>query len=186
VSNIELCLIAFGLSMDAFAVAVCKGLTMKKIKLKQIFIIALFFGGFQAGMPLIGYFLGSQFDNYIRDFDHWIVFILLSWIGFNMIKAAFKKEDEVYFNSFKLSNICLLAIATSIDALAVGIGFAFLRVEIILAVTSIGVITFICSFLGVFLGHFFGSKIKSSAEITGGVILILIGFKILLEHLIAV
>lgn len=178
----EIFLVAVGLSMDAFAVAVCKGLKMPKINPKQTGIIALFFGGFQALMPLIGYFLGKQFEQYIVSIDHWITFILLGIIGGKMIYESFKK-DEDNNGGFSIKEIFVLAIATSIDALAVGITFAFLQVNIAISVSLIGIITFVLSGFGVFIGHKFGEKYKSKAEFTGGLILILIGLKILLEHL---
>lgn len=183
----ELFLIAVGLSMDAFAVSVCKGLCMRKMKYGQAFVIALFFGGFQAGMPLIGWFLGKQFEQYITSVDHWIAFVLLGIIGFNMIREAVRKDDEEDQCScddrLKLRELLVLAIATSIDALAVGITFAFLQVSIVPAVTFIGITTFILSFAGVGIGKVFGAKYKDKAELVGGIILIAIGVKILLEHL---
>ena len=178
----EIFLVAVGLSMDAFAVAVCKGLKMPKINPKQTGIIALFFGGFQALMPLIGYFLGKQFEQYIVSIDHWITFVLLGIIGGKMIYESFKKDEDDN-GGFSIKEIFVLAIATSIDALAVGITFAFLQVNIAISVSLIGIITFTLSAAGVFIGHKFGEKYKSKAEFTGGLILILIGLKILLEHL---
>lgn len=179
----EIFLVAVGLSMDAFAVAVCKGLKMPEINKNQTALIALFFGGFQGLMPLIGYFLGKQFEQYIVSIDHWITFILLGFIGGKMIYESFKKDDEEEEKPFSIKELFVLAIATSIDALAVGITFAFLQVNIAISVSLIGVITFILSAIGVFIGHKFGEKYKSKAEFTGGLILILIGLKILLEHL---
>ena len=179
----EIFLIAVGLSMDAFAVAVCKGLKMPKINKKQTALIALFFGGFQGLMPLIGYFLGKQFEQYIVSVDHWITFVLLGFIGGKMIYESFKKDDEDEDKPFNIKELFVLAIATSIDALAVGITFAFLQVNIAVSVAFIGVITFILSAIGVFIGHKFGEKYKSKAEFAGGLILVLIGLKILLEHL---
>lgn len=178
----EIFLVAVGLSMDAFAVAVCKGLKMPKINPKQTAIIAVFFGGFQALMPLIGYFLGKQFEDYIVSVDHWITFILLGIIGGKMVYESFKKDPEDE-NGFSIKELFILAIATSIDALAVGITFAFLKVNIAISVSLIGITTFILSATGVFIGHKFGEKYKSKAEFAGGLILILIGLKILLEHL---
>ena len=178
----EIFLVAVGLSMDAFAVAVCKGLKMQRINPKQTSIIALFFGGFQALMPLIGYFLGKQFEQYIVSIDHWITFVLLGIIGGKMIYESFKKDEDDN-GGFSIKEIFVLAIATSIDALAVGITFAFLQVNIAISVSLIGIITFTLSAAGVFIGHKFGEKYKSKAEFTGGLILILIGLKILLEHL---
>ncbi|MDO5111178.1 MAG: manganese efflux pump MntP family protein [Clostridia bacterium] len=180
----ELFLIAVGLSMDAFAVAVCKGLNMPRLNYRQGVVIALFFGVFQAVMPLIGWFLGQQFASSISAFDHWIAFALLSFIGGKMILEALKKDtgDEASAR-FDLTEILILAIATSIDALAVGITFAFLNVSIGSSVCLIGATTFVLSFIGVLVGHKFGAKYKNKAELFGGVILVLIGVKILLEHL---
>lgn len=184
---LELFIIALGLSMDAFAVAVCKGLCTKKVLAKHYITVGLWFGVFQALMPAIGYFLGSTFEKYINSFDHWIAFVLLSIIGANMLKEGFSREDEsevCEVNSFALKAMLVLAIATSIDALAVGISFALLPdVNIIWAVSLIGIITFLLSMLGVKIGNVFGIKYKSRAEIAGGIILILMGLKILLEHL---
>ena len=179
----ELFLIAVGLSMDAFAVAVCKGLSMKRIDKKYTLLIALFFGGFQALMPLLGYFLGSQFSFYIEKIDHWVVFLLLALIGGNMIKESREAAEEETYRGIDYKELLLLAVATSIDALAVGITFAFLRVEIVPAVLLIGCTTFVLSLFGVVVGNLFGARYKSRAELTGGIILILIGVKILLEHL---
>ena len=180
----ELLLIAIGLSMDAFAVAVCKGLSVGKTKVKHYIITGLWFGGFQALMPFLGYLLGTTFEKYIVTFDHWIAFILLSVIGINMIKEGFSKEENETDASFSFKNMFLLAIATSIDALAVGVTFALLPdVNIFHAVSLIGMTTFILSAIGIKIGSVFGMKYKSAAEITGGIILILMGAKILLEHL---
>ncbi len=179
----ELLLISLGLSMDAFAVAVCKGLKTRKITAGKAALIALFFGGFQAIMPLIGWFLGSRFEEYITDFDHWIAFALLLIIGGNMIFEAVKGNEEEMSSDLKIKELFALAIATSIDALAVGITFAFLKANILFSVITIGITTFILSLVGVFVGHKFGAKYKNKAEIAGGVILIAIGLKILLEHL---
>lgn len=179
----ELFLIGVGLSMDAFAVAICKGLKMQKLNYKQTFIIALFFGGFQAIMPLLGWLLGTSFERYITDIDHWIAFALLAFIGGKMIVEAFKNEEEEDSGKFDIKELFLMAIATSIDALAVGITFAFLQTDIVSSITIIGCTTFVLSALGVFIGHKFGAKYKNRAEIAGGVILVLIGVKILLEHL---
>lgn len=180
----ELFLIAVGLSMDAFAVAVCRGLSMKKLNLKQGAVVALFFGGFQGLMPLIGWVLGKQFEQYIVSIDHWIAFILLGYIGGKMIWDAFHDDDEEDLSpDFDLKQLFLMAVATSIDALAVGITFAFLRVNIVYAVSFIGCITFGLSFLGVWLGYRFGSRYKNKATFAGGVVLCAIGLKILLEHL---
>jgi len=179
----ELFLIAIGLSMDAFAVAVCKGLSMKKIDRGYTFYIGLFFGGFQALMPLLGFYLGSRFASSIERFDHWVAFILLAVIGGNMIKESRECAEEEEYKGVDFKELTVMALATSIDALAVGITFAFLYVEIIPAVSLIGVTTFLLSVVGVLVGNYFGAKYKSRAEFTGGVILILIGTKILLEHL---
>ncbi len=178
-SLVELFILAVGLSMDAFAVSICKGLSLGKIKGKHMCIAGLWFGGFQMLMPLIGYFLGSFFADMITKYDHWIAFVLLCVIGASMIKESFG-EEEVNA-SMKAKEMFLLAVATSIDALAVGVTFAFMKVNIIPAVSFIGVITFICSAVGVKIGSIFGTKYKAKAEIFGGIVLILIGLKILLE-----
>lgn len=177
----DLFFIALGLSMDAFAVAICKGLSVKKVTLKHGIIVGLYFGGFQAGMPLLGYLLGSSFAKYIEDFDHWVAFVLLGIIGINMIRESREKEEELN-SSFGFKAMFPMAVATSIDALAVGISFAFMRVQIGWAVTFIGVITFTLSAIGVKIGNHFGVKYKSKAELFGGIVLILLGTKILLEH----
>lgn len=182
-SLLELFLVAVGLSMDAFAVAICKGLSMKRIDKKYMLLIVLFFGGFQALMPLIGYFLGSQFSAYIERVDHWVAFILLALIGGNMIKESREEAEEESFVGISYKELLLLAVATSIDALAVGITFAFLQVKILPAVVLIGATTFALSLIGVVVGNVFGARYKSRAEMTGGIILILIGVKILMEHL---
>ena len=174
---------AVGLSMYAFAVSVCKGLAMKKLSLKKAFIIGLWFGGFQALMPTLGYLLGTRFEQYVTTIDHWIAFALLVLIGANMIKEALSKEEDSANDSVDVKTMFLLAVATSIDALAVGITYAFLQVQIVPAVTFIGVITFSLSVAGVKIGNVFGLKYKKKAEITGGIILIVMGTKILLEHL---
>lgn len=175
----ELFVLAVGLSMDAFAVSVCKGLSLGKIKWKHMCIAGLWFGGFQALMPLTGYFLGSLFADIFTKYAHWIAFVLLVFIGGSMIKEAFGKEEVNASMSFQ--SMLLLAIATSIDALAVGVSFAFLQVKIVPAVSFIGVITFLLSAVGVKIGSIFGDKYRSKAEICGGVILILIGLKTLLD-----
>lgn len=179
-SLIELFILAVGLSMDAFAVSVCKGLSLGKIKAKHMCIAGAWFGGFQALMPLIGYFLGSFFAEMIEKYDHWVAFVLLAIIGGNMIKESFGKDEKVD-SSMDVKSMILLAIATSIDALAVGVTFAFLQVQIVPAVSFIGVITFIFSAVGVKIGSLFGTKYKSKAELFGGIVLVLIGIKILLE-----
>lgn len=182
----ELFILAVGLSMDAFAVAVCKGLAMQKVKFNQALIVGLWFGVFQAGMPLIGYFLGVQFADQIKAIDHWIAFGLLAIIGGNMIREACSSGEECEGcedASLDIKTMFLMAVATSIDALAVGITFAFLKVQIVPAVSFIGVVTLALSVVGVYLGNLFGSRYKSKAEFAGGLILVLIGLKILLEHL---
>lgn len=184
---VELLILAAGLSMDAFAVSVCKGLAMKKAGAKELCIVGCWFGGFQALMPLIGYLLGTAFEQYITSFDHWIAFALLTLIGANMLREAFSKDEEESAGaSLSFGTMIVLALATSIDALAVGITLAFLVESIgylIFAVLSIGIITFILSAVGVRVGNLFGVKYKKGAVISGGVILILLGVKILLEHL---
>ncbi len=181
---IELVILAIGLSMDAFAVAVCKGLATYKLKKRHMIITGAWFGGFQALMPLIGYFLGTAFEKYVTAVDHYIAFILLGGIGANMIKEAFSKEEDETDCSFSFKPMLIMAIATSIDALAVGITFALLPdVNIFAAVSFIGVTTFILSAIGVKIGNVFGAKWKSKAEFAGGVILIILGSKILIEHL---
>lgn len=179
-SIVELFILAVGLAMDAFAVSICKGLSLGKINWKHMCIAGAWFGGFQALMPTIGYFLGSVFTDMITKYDHWAAFILLGIIGANMIKESFGNEEEVDA-SMTVKAMFLLAVATSIDALAVGITFAFMKVNILVAVLFIGVITFGCSAVGVKIGSIFGTKYKSKAEFFGGVVLILIGLKILLE-----
>jgi len=175
--------IGVGLSMDAFAVAICKGLSVPKVKLRHLLITGLYFGGFQALMPLLGYLLGFRFERFITSFDHWIAFALLLLIGGSMIKEALSGEEEKVDDSFAFKTMLVLAVATSIDALAVGISFAFLGVSILPAVIIIGATTFVLSGAGLFVGNLFGTRYKSAAQIAGGVILILIGLKILLEHL---
>lgn len=179
-SILDLFILAVGLSMDAFAVSVCKGLSLGKIKPKHMCIAGAWFGGFQALMPLIGYFLGSFFAEMIEKYDHWVAFVLLAIIGGNMIKESFGKDEKVD-SSMDVKSMLLLAIATSIDALAVGVTFAFLQVQIVPAVSFIGVITFIFSAVGVKIGSLFGTKYKSKAELFGVIVLVLIGIKILLE-----
>lgn len=179
----ELFLIAVGLSMDAFAVSVCKGLSVKRATVRQALCVGVYFGGFQALMPLLGYLLGTQFESLITSVDHWIAFVLLSLIGGNMIRESFKGEAESLDASFSFKAMLPLAVATSIDALAMGVTFAFLQVNIIPAVLFIGVITFALSAAGLKVGNVFGAKYKSHAELFGGVVLVLMGIKILLEHL---
>ena len=185
---VELFLIGVGLSMDAFAVSICKGLGMKRLNMKQALVIGLFFGGFQALMPLIGWALGTQLADFITPIDHWIAFILLALIGGKMLLDAFRGGDEEEAVDPKdarldLKELLMLAIATSIDALAVGITFAFLGVNIVWAIAIIGVTTFVLSVVGVAAGHAFGARYEKGATIAGGIVLILIGCKILLEHL---
>lgn len=181
---IELLLIAIGLSMDAFSVSICKGLTTKRFSWRMALICGLWFGFFQALMPIIGYFLGAQFQEMIEAYDHWIAFGLLALIGANMIREALsKKEEESANGALDVKTMFLLAIATSIDALAVGVSFACIQVKLWSSVLIIGLTTFIFSVLGVKIGNVFGSKYEKSAGIIGGIILILIGLKILLEHL---
>ena len=177
----ELLLIAVGLSMDAFAVSICKGLSIKKLGARHAALVGLYFGGFQALMPLIGWALGYRFEHIIESVDHWIAFALLTIIGLSMIREANKAEELNDDLGFK--TMVLLAVATSIDALAVGVTFAFLQVRILPAASLIGVTTFLISAAGVYIGHVFGLKYRAKAEIAGGVILIGIGMKILLEHL---
>ena len=180
----ELLLLAVGLSMDAFAVSICKGLSMKKADLKAMSICGIWFGGFQALMPLIGFLLGSLFADAIEAIDHWVAFILLGIIGINMLKEAFSKEEEEHDADLSVKAMFVMAVATSIDALAVGISLAMAgNVNIVVAVTLIGVITFALSALGVKIGNIFGSRFEKKAQMAGGIILILLGTKILLEHL---
>ena len=185
---IELFLLGVGLSMDAFAVSVCKGLGMRKLNKKQALIIGLYFGGFQALMPFVGWLLGSQFQKYITSIDHWIAFILLGFIGGKMMIEAVREWNEeevvdVMDAPIDHKNMLVLAVATSIDALAVGITFAFLGTPIVEAITIIGITTMVISIAGIVVGNFFGSRYKSKAEFIGGLILVLLGLKILLEHL---
>ncbi len=179
----ELLMIAVGLSMDAFAVSICKGLSVRKATVKQALCVGLYFGGFQMLMPLIGYLLGSQFESLITSIDHWIAFVLLGLIGGNMIREAIKNETEKLDDSFSVRTMLPLAVATSIDALAMGVTFAFLQVQIVPAVCFIGVITFLFSAAGLKVGNIFGAKFKQKAELLGGIVLVLMGIKILLEHL---
>lgn len=179
---LELFMIAVGLSMDAFAVSICKGLSLKEMSWKNGATAGLYFGGFQAFMPFIGYLLGWRFKNMITQVDHWIAFVLLTFIGVSMIKESREQVKEMN-NAFDFKTMLPLAVATSIDALAVGISFAFLNVSIMPAITLIGITTFVFSFVGIKIGNIFGEKYKSHAELAGGSILILMGLKILLEHL---
>ena len=183
-SILEILLLGIGLSMDAFAVSICKGLSTKRLQTRHYLIIGAWFGGFQALMPTIGFFLGSTFEQYITAFDHWVAFVLLSVIGAGMIKESLSKEESNGNDSFSFKTMLLLALATSIDALAVGITFALLPdVNVPLAVCLIGITTFVCSAAGLKVGNLFGLKYTAKAELAGGIILILLGLKILLEHL---
>ncbi len=180
---IEILAIGIALAMDAFAVSICKGLSMKKINWKNAIIIGLYFGVFQALMPVVGYFLGTTLSGVVEKIDHWIAFILLSIIGGNMIKESTDDEIEKRNDKIDFRTMIVLAIATSIDAMAVGVTFAFLKTNLILAISIIGIVTFIISVIGVIIGNKFGDKFQNKAELTGGIILIIIGLKILLEHL---
>ena len=182
-SIIELFVLALGLSMDAFAVSICKGLSVPKLQAKHCLICGVYFGGFQALMPLLGWLLGIRFQSLITNIDHWIAFVLLAVIGANMIKESFSKEEECPDASFGFKTMLTLAVATSIDALAVGVTFAFLDVAIVPAVLLIGATTFVCSAVGVKIGNVFGNRFQSKAEFLGGLVLIAIGLKILIEHL---
>ena len=179
----EIFLIGIGLSMDAFAVSICKGLSIGKVNGRHMLTAGLWFGGFQALMPLIGYLLGSTFEQYVTSIDHWIAFILLSIIGANMIKESFDEDSEKQNASFSFMSMLMVAMATSIDALAVGITFAFLQVNIWLAIAVIGCTTFVISAAGIKIGSIFGAKYKAKAEFFGGAVLICLGIKILVEHL---
>ncbi len=190
-SGIELVLLSVGLAMDAFAVAICKGLAMNRVNVKQCLVIALFFGGFQAGMPVLGWLLGSTFANKIKMVDHWIAFLLLGYIGIKMISDGIKewKEEtkvEEMDPPLDLKELLILAVATSIDALAVGITFSFLEVAIATAAAVIGIITFVISAGGVYVGNIFGERYKTKAQITGGVILVILGLRILISHLMGI
>lgn len=180
---IEIIFISIGLAMDAFAVATCKGLAMKKMSMKKAIIIAFYFGVFQAIMPIIGYCLGINFQDKIVNIDHWIAFMLLTVIGINMIKEVFSNDEETKDDCVDFKSMIVLAIATSIDALAIGITFAFLKSNILISAISIGIITFALSLIGVKIGNMFGSKYEKRAQFFGGMILIILGIKILLEHL---
>lgn len=181
---LELIIIAVGVSMDAFAVSICKGLSLRSLRPKHILSTAVWFGGFQALMPLIGYYLGVSFADSVADFDHWIAFVLLGIIGGKMIKEAFEKDDECDYNpDFSFKTMFALAVATSIDAMAVGVSLAFLKVDIWTSILVIGLMTGAFSALGVKLGNLFGCRYKSKAEVVGGIVLVGIGIKILVEHL---
>lgn len=180
---IELIIIAVGVSMDAFAVSICKGLSVRRLQPSHMYSAAAWFGGFQAIMPMIGYFVGISFADKVAEVDHWLAFVLLAFIGGKMIKEACQKDDEDEYNpDFSFKTMFMLAVATSIDALAVGVSFAFLKVDIWSSIIIIGLMTGAFSAFGVRLGHMFGAKYKSKAEFSGGLILVLIGVKILLEH----
>lgn len=180
----ELFVIALGLSMDAFAVSICKGLSVRRCGIKHMLICGLYFGLFQGGMPLIGYMLGSQFESLVSAIAPYIAFALLALIGFNMIRESREHDEEAVDDDFSVKAMVPLAIATSIDALAIGVSFAFLQVNIIPAVSFIALTTFVCCLFGVKIGSIFGSKYKQGAEFFGGLVLILMGFKILMEHLV--
>ena len=182
-SLLELFLLAVGLSMDAFAVSVCKGLSVRRGSMKQALTVGIWFGGFQALMPFLGYLLGITFSSLITNVDHWIAFVLLAFIGFNMIRESRSEEENESNDRFDFKTMLPLAVATSIDALAVGVTFAFLQVNIVPAVSFIGCITFILSAIGLKAGNIIGAKNRSRAEFAGGLVLILMGIKILLEHL---
>lgn len=179
----ELLVIAVGLSMDAFAVSVCKGLSVQKVKPKHYLIVAAYFGGFQALMPLLGYLLGVRFEAMVANVDHWIAFVLLGLIGANMVRES-RAGEEKLDDSFMVSTMLILAVATSIDALAIGVTFAFLGVNIVEAIILIGITTGIISGVGLKIGNVFGSRYKSKAEMAGGIVLILMGIKILVQHLL--
>ncbi len=180
---IEIFLISIGLAMDAFSVSVCKGLSMNKLDAKKAIIIAIYFGVFQGIMPLIGYFLGTAFESLISEIDHWIAFSLLVFIGANMVGEAFASDSKTSNENVDFKTMFILALATSIDALTIGVTFAFLDVNILLAATIIGVVTFLLSLMGVKIGNRFGSKYEAKAEILGGIILVFMGIKILVEHM---
>lgn len=183
-SFITLFTLAVGLSMDAFAVSVCKGLALRKARFRHMLVVGLWFGGFQALMPAIGYVLGAQFSEYIADFDHWIAFVLLGLIGASMIREALGKDEEEKEDAcLDVKTMFFLAVATSIDALAVGVTLAFLKVDVVKSVLFIGAVTFLLSAAGLRIGNIFGTKYKSKAELLGGMILIFLGIKILAEHL---
>ncbi len=181
---VELLLIAVGVSMDAFAVSICKGLSVQNLRPKHSAVTALWFGGFQALMPLVGYYLGVSFADLVASVDHWIAFILLGLIGGNMLKESFQKDDNLSVDpDFSFKTMLMMAVATSIDALAIGVSFAFLNVNIWPAILFIGLTTALFSGVGVYVGNIFGSRYKSKAEFAGGFILIVMGIKILIEHL---
>ena len=180
---LELFLIAVGLSMDAFAVSICKGLSVRTLRPSHALLCGAYFGGFQMLMPLLGFALGVRFQSLITNIDHWIAFVLLALIGANMVRESRSTDEDSVSDSFSFGTMLPLAVATSIDALAVGVTFAFLQVNILPAVCFIGATTFVLSCIGVKIGHVFGTRYKSRAELFGGIVLILMGLKILLEHL---
>lgn len=182
-SLLEILLISIGLAMDAFAVSICKGLAMRKMNWKKAIIIGLYFGIFQAIMPIIGYYIGGSFQSLVTNIDHWIILGLLVFIGGNMIKESFENEKAEANDNIDIKTMMILAIATSIDALAVGITFAFFEIDLISVVLAIGIITFILSVIGVKIGNKFGAKYERKSEFVGGLILIIIGIKVLMEHL---
>ena len=182
-SFIELLILAIGLAMDAFAISICKGLSFGKLKLKHYLIVGAYFGGFQFGMTVAGYYIGINFSSFIEAFDHWVVFGLLMLIGLNMIRESLDKNDDEINDKLDVKTMVLLAIASSIDALAVGVSFAFIHVEIFYTAAVIGIVAFVLSVLGVKIGNRFGDKYQNKAQLMGGIILVLLGFKILLEHL---
>ena len=179
----ELLLIGIGLSMDAFAVSIGKGLSTKCLKPRHYLSVGVWFGGFQALMPIAGFLLGVSFASLVESFDHWIAFVLLGIIGFNMIRESRDNDEDCNACDFSIRSMFMLAVATSIDALAIGISFAFLKIDILPAASIIGVTTFILSMIGLRIGNIFGCRYKSKAEFAGGVVLIIIGIKILAEHL---
>lgn len=182
-SFLEFVLIGVGLAMDAFAVSICKGLSVRELSLKHGLICAAWFGGFQFLMPVVGYLLGFKFQHLIENFDHWIAFVLLALIGLNMIREALKGEEDDVDADFGIKAMLPLAVATSIDALAIGITFAALSARVLTGAVTIGVLTFMIAFIGVAIGNKFGSRYKAKTEVAGGVVLVLIGLKVLLEHL---
>ncbi len=183
-SHVELFIIAVGLAMDAFAVSLCKGLSLRQIRWRHALLVGVWFGGFQALMPCLGYLLGASFAAAVSELDHWIAFLLLGLIGANMLREALSRDEGPHDADFQMPTLFLLAVATSIDALAVGVTFAFLRVEILHSAVVIGVVTMLLSAIGLYVGHLFGGRLKSYAEAVGGVVLISIGTKILIEHLL--
>ena len=184
-SFLELIIIAVGVSMDAFAVSICKGLSVRKLRPRHAFSVSLWFGGFQALMPLLGYLLGASFADVVSDYDHWISFVLLAIIGGKMVKESMEAESSDIAPDFSFRTMLIMAVATSIDALAVGVSFAFLRVNIWTAVLLIGMTTAAFSGAGIMIGNVFGCRYKSKAELVGGLILVAIGIKILVEHLVS-